>query len=528
MKKITTLKIIPFVFTILFFQNFAKAQLSKTFLDINDVKAIYLADGRMFWDATKTGNPMYYVPKNNPKKVSTIFAGAFMIGGVDGGGQLHTAGMTYRQRGVDFWPGPLNTTTCEPHEPANWNRIWNVKKSTIDYHRANYKSANYVVPQEILDWPGNGPFGCSPVLAPFFDRDGDGLYEPLVGDYPIIKGDQAVFFILNDNGGEHTHYPGGLPLKIEIHGMAWARTSTNKFLDQATFLTYTVFNRSASTYYNTRAIIFTDFDLGNPEDDYISTDTNRNLIYCYNADSIDEDRQAYGYGLNPPAQGVLFLDRKLNNSIAFTNQGIAGVNSDPEDAVELYRYLNGFWADGNPLVYGTTDGRGVGNSSKYIFTGNMCDETGWIETQPKGDRRGLGTFVIDTFLAGSNFTINLAFVYARGDPGISSSECKILDAADYLQAEFNSGRLTGINTPVSLEKLSVSPNPVTDVSIIKLGYLNEGNFDVTITDLAGRILKVENNIDADYKILASDFTTGMYIIKLRSNSKEYVSTFIVK
>lgn len=527
MKYVSTLKLMQLFFVLIFLTHVANAQVAQTFLDINDVKALYLADGRMFWDANGNANAAYFVPKSDIKKKSTIFAGGFMVGGVDGGGQLHTAGMTYRQKGTDFWPGPINVTTGEPHEPANWNRIWNVKKSTIDYHRANYQTPNYIVPQEIAEWPGNGPTGCAPVLAPFFDKDGDGLYEPEVGDYPIIKGDQAVYFILNDNGGVHTHYPGGAPLKIEVHGMAWARYSTNKFLDQATFLSYTIFNRSASTYYNVKSGIFTDFDLGNPDDDYIATDTTRNLLYCYNADSLDSDGTAFGYGKLPPVQALMFLDRKLKSTMFFTNQGVVGINSDPLNATELYRYLNGYWSDGAILSYGTSTGRGGAQETKYSFSGDRCPYSGWNETDVPGDRRTLASIDIGTLAAGGNFTFTLGFVYARGDSGIISSECKLEQASDYLQGEFNSGKLTGINTNILPEKINVYPNPVISESVVKLKDLNENKFDIIITDLTGKILKVENDITDDYKITTNEFSSGMYIIKIKSITKEYVSKFII-
>lgn len=514
---------------LLFFTVIAKAQVAKTYLDINDVKAVYLADGRMFWEGTSSFNAGYQVPKNDPKKKHTIFASGIMIGGVDAGGQLHTAGMTYRQRGTDFWPGPLDVNTALPNDPPNWNRLWNVKKSTIDYHRANYQTPNYIVPQEIAEWPGNGPLGCAPILAPFFDIDGDGLYEPIGGDYPIIKGDQAVFFIINDNGGVHSHYPGGEPLKIEIHCMAWARTSTNKFLDQATFLSYTIFNRSTSTYYNVNAGLFMDFDLGNAADDYIATDSSRNMTFCYNADSLDEDGASAGYGKIPPDQGLLFLDRKLDNTMVITNTGIVGINSDPVNATELYRYLNGYWPDGSFLTYGTPSGRGGTVQTKYSFSGDLCPKSGWNETMESGDRRAISSIRLDTLYAGGKINFNVALVYARGDSGIISSECKLEQAADYLQDEFDSGKLTGIKVNNSEPpKIMVNPNPVFNESEIDLNNLFNEAFEIIITDYTGKIIREESGVKNNYKIRASDFISGLYIIKIKSTRNEFITKFIIK
>ncbi len=525
MKKTFTLKLIQTVFVLILFAGTSYSQLAKTFLDINDVKAVYFSDGGLFWDMTGSTNAVYFVPKNEIPQKATIFSSSIMIGGVDQGGVLHTAGMTYRQRGLDFWPGPLNVTTGEAHEPENWNRIWSVKKSDIDFHRANYQTPNYVVPQDILDWPGNGPVGCSPILAPFFDKDGDGLYEPIEGDYPKIKGDQAVYFIFNDNKGKHTQYPGGEPLKVEVHGMAWAKISTNPFLNQATFVSYSVFNRSTTDYYDVKVSQFSDYDIGNPDDDYMATDTLRNLVYCYNADENDGNGVVPGYGLNPPAQGMVYLNRVLKTSIGFTNQSVPGVNGDPRDAIELNRYMSGYWADGQYIAYGTANGRGSGERTNYIFSGDVCLQEGWREIGVPGDRRMMSMFKIDTFKAGTGFNYDVAFVYARGDSGVKSSVCKLQEATDYLLNEYNSGALTGVSDE-RIKEIKVFPNPVTNISKITLENPYE-KFKLLIYDTQGRILKDIDDIQSEVEIDAKDFVKGVYFIQLKSHDNLYYAKFIV-
>ena len=58
-----------------------------------------------------------------------MFAGA-LIGGVDAGGQLKVAAMTYRQGGNDFWPGPLdvNTATISPEECEEWDKHFKINR----------------------------------------------------------------------------------------------------------------------------------------------------------------------------------------------------------------------------------------------------------------------------------------------------------------------------------------------------------------------------------------------------------------
>ncbi len=518
-------------FGLMFLTLAVNAQVASIYLDINNVKADYIADGRLFRSNNDVNLMGYFIPKDNPKKELTISNGGLMIGGFDENGLLHASSVsvfladTIKRLENDFLPGPLNIITGEAQNSENWNRIWKVTKSTIDYHKANYQSANYIVPQEILDWPGNGPVGCSPILAPFFDRDGDGLYEPHNGDYPIIKGDQAVFFIFNDNGGAHNAIPGGATFKTEIHGMAWARVNSNEYLNNATFLDYTIFNRSSTNYYKVKTGLWLDLDIVSGYSDYLATDTSRNMVYGYNPDSVASNGTG-SMKLNP-VQGLIYLDKKLHSSMPFFDNSIININGFPKNAIELNRYLNGLWADGTILSYGTTNGRGGTQETKYAFSGDVCSNIGWHENDVPGDRMFVSSINIDTLKAGGSFDFNVAFVYARGDSGVISSACKLKHVADYLQTEFNSGRLTGLNTSTVPEKINIFPNPLTSQSIIELGQLGDEKFEIIITDLTGKIIRAEKNVVGDYTLEANGFASGMYILKVVSMNKEYVSKFIV-
>ncbi|MEZ4847901.1 MAG: hypothetical protein R3B93_04615 [Bacteroidia bacterium] len=72
-------------------------------LDINNVRCLLHNGGDMWWDLT--GDARYEVPKGSNRH--SMFASSLWIGGVDEAGQLRVAAQTYRQSGLDFWPGPL-------------------------------------------------------------------------------------------------------------------------------------------------------------------------------------------------------------------------------------------------------------------------------------------------------------------------------------------------------------------------------------------------------------------------------------
>ena len=74
---------------------------SQTDLDVNNVRTTIMGGGDMWWNLS---DARYEIPKDGNRH--SMFAGALWIGGVDDGGQLKVAAMTYRQSGNDFWTGP--------------------------------------------------------------------------------------------------------------------------------------------------------------------------------------------------------------------------------------------------------------------------------------------------------------------------------------------------------------------------------------------------------------------------------------
>ena len=70
--------------------------------------------------------------------------------------------MTYRQRGSDFWPGPLDQATGNTSKAQcdEWDRIYKVDGKNIIDHANNFTG---VVNEQIEEWPGD--------YAPYYDGD---------------------------------------------------------------------------------------------------------------------------------------------------------------------------------------------------------------------------------------------------------------------------------------------------------------------------------------------------------------------
>ena len=126
---------------------------SQTDLDVNNVRTIIMAGGDMWWNLD---DARYEIPKDGNKH--SMFAGALWIGGVDDGGQLKVAAMTYRQSGNDFWPGPLNTSnaTISADECNKWDTHFKLERSDVEEYVSRFGiDPTYVPPLSITTWPAH-------------------------------------------------------------------------------------------------------------------------------------------------------------------------------------------------------------------------------------------------------------------------------------------------------------------------------------------------------------------------------------
>jgi hypothetical protein len=465
-------------------------------LNVNNINARFNSFGNHFWDLD--GQARFFAP-NGSAKVS-VFSNTLWIGGLDDAQQLHLAAERYRQVGMDFWSGPISNVYDSLYD-VQWNYMWKLNKTEIQFHRDHYNDPGYEPINDILSWPANGDesLGQAAQLAPFQDWNGNGIYEPMLGEYPRIKGDQTLFFIFNDARDIHTETQ-GIPLGIEIHGMAYAYDQPeDSALWNTIFMHYDIINRSDTTYNETRMGMFTDLDLGYWYDDYIGCDVQRGGYFAYNGLAIDGSGEPQAYGEHPPAMGVLFLGgpyldpddednpRYDEDGLQICNESINGLNfgdtiidnerfgmtkfvyfnsgggsyySDPQIAPEYYKFLKGIWKDDISMQYG---GNGhpisgaLGPDCSFMFPGDS-DSCNWGTNgiPPNGglntpgnywteeavgnapnDRRGTGSSGPFTFVPGAKHELDVAFVFARDFDGTPWSSVELLkERFDYIRDLF--------------------------------------------------------------------------------------------
>ena len=472
-------------------QTTAKCSPSSAFewLDINNVKTRINAGGDMWWDLPSGTGSKYYIPANGA--ATSLFAGSLWIAGVDVNNQLKCAALRFRQEGNDYWTGPLtidgsaaiSDATC-----AAWDKIFKITRAEVDefllhcdpvtgqFSKTLADQDGYTVPRIISEWPAHPDMmehdlasTISHYGAPFFDRDNNGEYDYNAGDYPyydisnelchtkiptmdeanegtiygsiladqVLKGDQTLWWIFNDKGNSHTE-SSGQAIGIEVRAQAFG-FATNDEINNMSFYSYEIINRSTYELTGTYFSPWTDVDLGYGWDDYVGCDVSRGLGYGYNGKSVDGSGEPEAYGSQPPAIGVDFFqgpymdpdgldnpkysysytshtyfDPELNDSITeyiisdstqLCDESINGVNfgngivdderfgmrrfvyhdnssapnGDPRTAPEYYNMLRGIWRDGNHMQYGGNAYSGnqvVGPDCDFMFPGDS-DPLNW-------------------------------------------------------------------------------------------------------------------------------------------------------
>ncbi|RLD37347.1 MAG: T9SS C-terminal target domain-containing protein [Bacteroidetes bacterium] len=440
------------------------------YLNVNNVRARINTGGDMWWDLTNFSQ--YFIPANG--NATSLYAGSLWIGGLDVNDQLKLAALRFRGSGNDYWPGPLTidgTASVDEVTCAEYDKHFRMTRAEIDEYLGWWHSEDrateypdYSIPKSILDYPAHGDVAKnqSYYLAPFRDVDGDGDYDPNAGDYPyyditnelcplnfagdpsyvpqqtmeetqagtvhgsilvdqVLKGDETLWWIFNDKGNFHSETQGA-SIGFEIRAQAFG-FSTNDEINNMTFYTYEIINRSTFTLQNTFFSPWVDTDLGYSDDDYVGCDVARGLGYCYNGKSVDGNSQPEAYGDQPPAIGVDFFQGPyinpdgrdnpeftgdcsiINSPFEWDQMAINGVNfgndiidderfgmrrfvyhnndnspqGDPRIAPEYYNYLRGFWRDNTHMLYGGNahfNSGAVGPECDFMFPGDS-DPCNW-------------------------------------------------------------------------------------------------------------------------------------------------------
>ncbi|MBO4587028.1 MAG: hypothetical protein J5677_04345 [Bacteroidales bacterium] len=467
-------------------------------LNINNVRALINGYGNMWYDGSVA---QYHLPKNS--NTCPLFCAALWIGGTDVNYQLRIAALRFGSEGDDYWTGPLKidgTASVDLPICNRYDKHYIISKAEVlaFMDHFDYTGATPVqksdpgddLTEVILNWPakGEGAEDLTSYLAPFYDADGDGMYNPHNGDYPyydfnndlcprtikqrhpelaavaiptmeteanivtggilsdqVLKGDQTIWWVFNDMGNTHTE-TNGQPIGLEIRAQAFA-FSTNDRINDMTFYSYEIINRSTYELRETYFSQWVDADLGYAWDDFVGCDVRRGLGYCYNGDGNDGPGSGSYNGI-PPAVGIDFFqgpymdpDGKDNPKIDI--EYILGrPESEPVrkllDTYKLKKHgtnIDSTDAQGR-IVYDTID---ISYHADDFFT---CDYNSWYFKQ--GD--AIGNCAINGVNFGNNIVDDERFgmrrfvYYDNGSSSINGEPAKASDYYYYLRGYWKNGQ----------------------------------------------------------------------------------------
>ncbi|MCB0805180.1 MAG: hypothetical protein KDC05_05225 [Bacteroidales bacterium] len=340
------------------------------FLNVNNVRARINTGGDMWWNLDNVGQ--YYIPANTSK--TSFFSGSLWIGGEDVNNQLKLAAIRYRNDGTDYYTGPLSLSgdaSIDPETCSEWDKFFRISRAEVDEFIQWFNSENkatdfpgYTIPESIINYPAHGNIekDQSYYMAPFKDVDGNGDYDPSQGDYPyyditnelcpknyagnpdyvptptaeseyyinyyggilvdqVLKGDETLWWVFNDKGNVHRETDGSA-IGMEIRAQAFGFT-TNDEINNMTFYTYEIINRSTYELTDTYFCPWVDTDLGHAWNDFVGCDVERGLGYCYNGTPVDEGGPE-AYGEQPPAVGVDFFQGPYMDPDGYDNPSFNG------------------------------------------------------------------------------------------------------------------------------------------------------------------------------------------------------------
>jgi hypothetical protein len=246
-----------------------------------------------------------------------------------------------------------------------------------------------------------------------------------------ITGDQMLWSVFNDADlGLHTARPGGTaPLGVEVRQTTFAYDDPGP-LGRVVFLKYEILNQGSNLLQDLLVSLWSDPDVGGPNDDLVSCDPVQGLGLAYNATNND-----LTYGFDPPAVGFDLLygatapgggGGGLRSFVKFVN------GTDPTSAAESYNWMSGHFPDGSPIIDPTT-----GLPTNYMVWGNPIAGTGWIDSGP-ADRRMMLTSGPLTLAPGQSTEVVFALIVGQGADRLGSVARLVCDDQE-IQAFFDRG-----------------------------------------------------------------------------------------
>lgn len=524
------MRILTLLFSLSFCCSLIGQEPAYNFINANNVKTGMHSNGSLFFDENRQ-NAGYWVPYFGAGiGPATVFSAGIWLSAEDDAGNFYISQLTYGSvwQPSEFKAGAINTTGSN----IDYNQVWKVTKTEIDALIEDFQDGTIddTPSDQLLNWPGTDPALVGQELAPFFDQNEDGVYNPMDGDYPSItlKGmdcipDEMIYTIYHDDPSSNSN-----ALGVEVHTMLFAfESDSDEILNNTAFTRIKVVNKSQLTYKNFRVGLWLDPDLGCFTDDYTGCDVERNSIFVYNQDNTDGETGGFcpaGVNTfldNPPVMNFTFLNQDLKSFMGYYNPAIGNApvgTLDPFQPREYFNLMNAVWRDGTPLTRGNLGfNPGSNDITSYAFDGDPNDSSQWsmFETQVNDlDQRTVSTVGIDVFE--DSFSVDIASIYTRSGMDHLTNVTVGKDEVDHIQEFYNEKFTVSTIDEFVKESIHIFPIPSSG----KLNIEHAHKFDqCLVLNALGHVVYKEALNQAEITL---DVSPGIYTIGLRKKgSSEY-------
>jgi len=483
----------------------------------NDLGGLITPAGRLFCDG-HSGEPGLEAPSGSGR--FALFDHELMLSSQVDDSLFVTPAPIWGTAAPDPASGPWGTVMddvfCD-----RFRQVWPVDIGTIWDHASNWDQPGYVMSYVIENWPGNGNTsnGEPLILAPFRDLDADSLYEPQQGEFPLIKGDDAVYYVMNDRNladWSNSSDQVGVEIRLMTHGQHY---TGNDAVDNTLITNYNIINRSAQHYDTLYIGSFESSMIGCEWDNYVGCDTMLNMGYTFNGDAYDETTA--GYGDHPPALGIVALNADLH---AFFNLTGGGSYSIPFTDQGFHNYLRGRKVDGSEVIDPFTL-----QPTRYMYHGDPVIGTGWTEAADSNaadSRHFLLSF--GPFLdigPGDTICLDLAFVFAQDTAGDNISSVALLkqrtqELKDWYDAQAQPCTefpTLGVPSSASIHEpwLSLEPNPTSDRIMINVSAI-EAPVTLELFNSSGSLVRRIEDVQGSLSLSLNGLDEGMYVVNARN------------
>ncbi len=290
------------------------------------------------------------------------------------------------------------------------------------------------------EWPGD-------LGAPYYDRNGNGRWDPGIDEPGFANADQVVWCVVNDlDVSRSRNNWGNDPIGLELQITAWAYNDPTNIIGQIIFKRYLLINKSGFTIDSMFIGQWSEPDVGSYLDDFVGCDSVLGIGFGYN--SGPDAYFAQQLGMPTPSAGYLLLQGPIvpfpgdtaslfSRQIPdFKNLEMTSFSYDfsyyddwgmflPHPQI-FYNLLNGMQPKMEPEPVVHKDGPYKGRVTRFPLNGDPVTGEGDLDGRgdnwPPGDRRLLISSGPFTMQPGDSQEIVVAIVGGIGTDYLKSVE----------------------------------------------------------------------------------------------------------